>query len=108
MPDLLLDNDVLRAADGAPLLRGLPAGTGVESDPGGVGVFLRFAAEKPAARHVFPLGGLESVRALHGVPPVRAVLDEGRGRRSRGRGAGRNAVPAGRAGRRRRACCSCR
>ena len=30
----------------------------MEQDPHGVGVFLRFTAETPAARHVFPVGTL--------------------------------------------------
>ena len=58
--DLKLENHDLRL-NGGPLLSGLGDGTSVVADPDGIGVFLRFAAETPAARHVFPAGSLDGI-----------------------------------------------
>ncbi len=40
------------------ILTDLPGTVTAETDPAGVGFFLGFAAPKPAARHVFPVGNL--------------------------------------------------
>ena len=39
-------------------LKSSAEGVSVEADPTGVGVFLRFTASEPAARHVFPVGSV--------------------------------------------------
>ncbi len=44
--------------NGHVLLSGLPPNVTLVDDPQGVGVFLRFAADKAASRHVFALGDL--------------------------------------------------
>ncbi len=59
MPEnqLKINGDAL-TWNGLALLAGLPDTVTAEADPGGVGVFLRFAAPAPAARHVFAAGTL--------------------------------------------------
>jgi raffinose synthase len=42
--------------NGQALLTDLADTIAAEEDPAGIGVFLQFASEKPAARHVFPVG----------------------------------------------------
>ncbi|MDQ2798331.1 MAG: hypothetical protein M3Y13_01660, partial [Armatimonadota bacterium] len=46
---------------GQPLLSDLPDNLLALPDPGGVGVFLHLSAPKPAARHEFELGKLQSI-----------------------------------------------
>lgn len=56
---------------GQPLLTGL-SGVTAEADPNGTGVFLRFAAEKAQARHVFALGepgGIARFTCCHRYEP---------------------------------------
>jgi len=55
--------------DDSPLLRTLPDNvTTAVDDPNGTGVFLKFTAKAPAARHVFPLGDLTGVRRFAALP----------------------------------------
>ena len=61
MPDLFLHNHSLHIGGDDALLSGLPETVSLVPDPLGVGVFLRFAADKPAARHVFGAGQLSGV-----------------------------------------------
>ncbi len=70
--NITFEGNNLRLGDN-PLLSGTPIigggggqnGEGsisLEPDPNGVGVFLRFTAAEPAARHVFALGDLQGIR----------------------------------------------
>lgn len=59
MPLHLINNTLL--LDDAPLLANVPDNVALDSDPNGVGVFLRAQSEKPAARHVFSLGDLTGI-----------------------------------------------
>ena len=58
--------------NGHDLLTGLTDMVSVEADPHGIGVFLRFTAEKPLARHLIPLGtvaGLNRFTCCHRYEP---------------------------------------
>lgn len=61
MPALFLHNHSLHIGGDDALLSGLPPAVSLVPDPLGVGVFLQFSADKPAARHVFSAGQLSGV-----------------------------------------------
>jgi raffinose synthase len=63
MPPFQLKDGTLYLND-TPLLSGLPETLTLVDDPQSVGVFLRFTAEKPLARHIFALGDLQNARRL--------------------------------------------
>ena len=60
--DIWTIEDGKLTADAAEIFAGVPETTTIIEDPTGIGVYLRFAAEKAAARQAFPIGELKQIR----------------------------------------------